>query len=407
MKKKLKVLHICKTAMPQTRGGVEVFIDTLCRATSKHNVENTVLSLAESPTRRPVSFKDYKVYNMKRDLFVASAGFSFSGYFLFKKLTEKADLIHYHFPNPCADLFHLVRRPKKPTLVTYHSDIVRQKKLFRFYKPLMHNFLTSVDKIVATSPNYVKSSSVLKRHKEKVSVIPIGIEPKSYPVPSNEKLEYWSQKLPTRFFLFVGALRYYKGLYTALEAVKNTDIQLVIGGAGGIENDLRRRARENNLTNVQFLGFLSDEDKFALMTLCYSFIFPSHLRSEAFGIALLEALLYSKPLISCEIGTGTSYVNVHNETGLVIAPERPDELRDAMQFLINNPDMTEKFGKKAYERSKKFTAEEQAHAYMNIYHSMITDIENFEARKNIKETKYKASETLKSDSQKTTENLYS
>jgi len=104
---------------------------------------------------------------------------------------------------------------------------------------------------------------------------------------------------------------------------------------------------ETGLSNIHFLGFLPDEDKVALLTLCYAVLFPSHLRSEAFGISLLEGAMYGKPLISSEIGTGTSFINIANETGFVVPPSDPLALRQAMQTLWQNPEMASEMGRKA------------------------------------------------------------
>ena len=115
------------------------------------------------------------------------------------------------------------------------------------------------------------------------------------------------------FFLFVGSMRYYKGLHIALEAIVGTEIQIGIAGVNGIEKDLKAQAAALQLKNIHFFGFVNDEDKVALLNLCHGFIFPSHLRSEAFGISLLEAAVSGKPMISSEIGTGTSFVNSAND----------------------------------------------------------------------------------------------
>ena len=109
-----------------------------------------------------------------------------------------------------------------------------------------------------------------------------------------KRYDYWSKRFKEPFFLFIGALRYYKGLHLALDAIKNTNIKLVIAGANGVENNLKLQAKKLKLGNVYFLGFVEEEDKIALLNLCYGFIFPSHLRSEAFGISLLEAASVGK-----------------------------------------------------------------------------------------------------------------
>ena len=90
-------------------------------------------------------------------------------------MAAEADIIHYHFPWPFMDLMHFFSRTKKPTIVTYHADIVKQIVLLQFYKPLMHRFFQSIDMIVATSPNNFQNSSVLQKYRKKTVVIPLGI----------------------------------------------------------------------------------------------------------------------------------------------------------------------------------------------------------------------------------------
>src|SRR5690606_23534758 len=96
--------------------------------------------------------------------------------------------------------------------------------------------------------------------------------------------------------------------------------------------------------NIHFLGQLSEEDKTVLLMLCYAFVFPSHLRSEAFGLSLLEAAMFGKPMISCEIGTGTSYINYMNNTGYVVPPADSLALANAMQFFLDHPEQVAVMG---------------------------------------------------------------
>ena len=165
-------------------------------------------------------------------------------------------------------------------------------------------------------------------------------------------------------------MRYYKGLHTAIEAVRGTPIRIVIAGSGGMEQTLRKQAR--GLNNVEFIGFISDEDKVALLELCQGFVFPSHLRSEAYGLSLVEAAMFSKPLISCEIGTGTTFINIANETGLVVEPSAPQALRDAMQFLLDNPKQALMMGQQAKIRMENlFTAKQQSDRYYKLYQALM------------------------------------
>jgi rhamnosyl/mannosyltransferase len=369
----MNVLHVYKTSIIQSHGGVEKFIDTLCKADSMLGVKNTFLTLSKKPARYPIKMDGYTIHQTKQNLFVASTGFSLSAFSTFKKLVRQANIVHYHFPNPFADILHILCSPKKPSIVTYHSDIVKQKIGGFFYRPLKSYFLNSVDHIVATSPNYLRSSSVLQTYSDKTSIVPIGIDIHSYPRLDPQRLAFWEQRLKKPFFLFIGTLRYYKGLHIALDAIAGTNMRMAIAGAGGIEKKLRSQAKFLKLDNVDFLGDISEEDKVALLDLCYAFVFPSHLRSEAFGISLLEAAAFGKPMITCEIGTGTTFVNQAGKTGLVINPDSPSELRQAMKYLIECPSVVAEMGANAQKRVYDFfTAEKQAQSYFNLCQSLIS-----------------------------------
>lgn len=372
MSEKISVLHFYKRSLPESRAGVEVFIDSLCAQTAREGIDNHILTLSKEPAAEPIRMNGYAVHQAKENLFLASTSFSLSAFGKFKRLAAEASLIHYHFPNPFADMLHFASGIKKPSLLTYHSDIVKQKYLLRLYRPLQNRFLESVDRIVATSPNYMASSKVLRRFEKKTSIIPLGLDVSTYPTPTQERFEYWRARIRSPFFLFIGVARYYKGLHSALEAIKAfEDVRLVIAGSGGIERELEKRARDERIENVDFLGFVSEEDKVVLLELAGGFIFPSHIRTEAFGLALLEAAFFGKPLISCEIGSGMSYVNIDRETGIVVRPDRPDELRAAMRFILDRPEEAARMGARAKRRAERlFTAEKQGRAYLELYREL-------------------------------------
>lgn len=368
----MRVLHFYKTYQSESYGGIEQTIYQLCKCSPANGIDSEVLTLSDSPDPAELMYDGHLVHRAKLDLQIASTGFSFAALKRFSQLVADFDIVHYHFPWPFMDLAHFVTRMNKPSVVTYHSDIVRYKALLQLYRPLMHRFLSSVDAIVATSPNYLQTSSVLAGYKDKTQVIPIGLDKNNYPSPSAALMEEWKKRIGGRFFLFVGAIRYYKGLHILLDAARGTDYPIVIVGAGPIEQELKERARQHGLRNVIFLGIVGDEDKVALLELCYAIVFPSHLRSEAFGISLLEGAMYGKPMISSEIGTGTSYINNHGETGLVVPPSDPEAFRQAMQQLWDNPELVRTMGARAQARYRKlFTARVMGESYAALYRDVL------------------------------------
>ena len=368
----MRVLHFYKTYYPDSLGGIEQVIRQMCVGTGRLGVTNTVLSLSREKNLQPIEFQGHTVHRVPLDFELASNACSVAALGALARLAREADVVHYHFPWPFMDLAHFVSRVRKPTVVTYHSDIVRQKSLLRLYQPLKHRFLRSVDAIVASSPNYLQSSPVLARYRDKTCVIPFGLDQSSYPQPDPARLAYWRERVGPKFFLFVGVLRYYKGLHVLLDAVAGTDYPVVIVGAGPEEAALKAQALRLGLKHVQFVGAVDDEDKVALLTLAYALSFPSHLRSEAFGVSLLEGAMYGKPMISCEIGTGTTYINIAGETGLVVPPDDAQALRAALRTLWDKPELARAMGARAARRfDQVFTSTQMAAGYTALYQDVL------------------------------------
>jgi len=291
---------------------------------------------------------------------------------LYREHADWADVIQIHYPWPFADLVHILSGVRKPVVVTYHSDIVRQGWLEQLYRPLRRLFFRSVDVVVATSPNYMDTSTFLQRVKEKCTTIPLGLCPESYTPPSQAAQSGITEKFGSGYFLFVGVLRYYKGLDILIDAAARNGLPVVIAGKGPEESSLRAEVRRRALRNVHFTGFVSDDEKAALFKSCRAVVFPSCLRSEAFGVTLLEGLLFGKPLISCEIGTGTTFVNIDQETGLVVPPRDAMALALAMRLLHENEDLAEQMGKSARERfNRVFAGDIVGNSYAKLYQKVV------------------------------------
>lgn len=379
----MRVLHVFKWYYCDSKGGTEKAIQQLVASSGREGVKSSVLCIAGDgcgEPLRPFSFsatsgKGEQGENICRcaptlsfDSIVLSARMCYE----FARLARNHDLIHYHFPFPQQDMMHLLIRPRCPSLVTYHSDIVRQRFLSIIYTPMMNAFLARVDAVVASSENYLASSPVLQRFRKKTVVIPYGLDEKAYPDPSLKTQRLWRDKVGEDFFLFIGALRYYKGLEILLQAAAMTTRKFVIAGSGFLEKELRLKAREQRLDNVHFVGQVSEEDKVALFKLCRAVVFPSHLRSEAFGIALLEGAMFGKPLISAEIGTGTSYINRNGHTGLVVPANDPRALSDAVERLATDRELSERLGRNARARYQElFTAERYGKSYTALYERLM------------------------------------
>ena len=167
-------------------------------------------------------------------------------------------------------------------------------------------------------------------------------------------------------------LRYYKGLHILLDAIKDAPYKVIITGSGPIENSLKKQAVKLGLDNVVFTGSVSDATKVSLFKLSRAVVFPSYLRAEAFGVTLLEGAMYERALISTEVGSGTSHVNINGETGIVVTPGSSKDLRFAMDQLYHRPDMAKLMGQRARQRYELlFTGKLMGERYMQIYNELL------------------------------------
>lgn len=168
------MLQVYKTSLPETMGGTEQVVRTLATQSHQHAVESEVVTLCADGRLAGISVQGpYTLHRFRRDFEVASMPVSLRLLRQFAALARRFDLIHYHFPWPFMDVLHLAGAARTPSVLTYHSDIVRQRRWLRLYRPLQQRFLERVDHIVATSPNYRATSPVLANFQTKLSVIPI------------------------------------------------------------------------------------------------------------------------------------------------------------------------------------------------------------------------------------------
>lgn len=367
-----KALHIYRTYFPDPQGGMQEAIRQLCLATGTFGIDNTIFTLSPKPL--PVELLRPEGRVVRSRSWAAPASCDLGGLAAvtrFRALARHSDVLHYLFPWPYADLLHAFVRPKTPAVLTYVSDVVRQRFLGRAYAPLMWKTLHSMQAIVANCPAYAETSPILSDPsiRGKVRVIPLGIDEKSYPSVGDDAI-FQRLGLPEGepYFLFIGVLRYYKGLHTLIQAARRVGARIVIAGSGPEGERLRELSAQLATGNVVFAGQVSDTEKVSLLKHCQALVLPSHLRSEAYGMVLVEASIFGRPLISCEIGTGTSYVNAHEESGIVVPPESFEALADAMNMLLREDQLAGVLGQGARARYERlFSGPALGRAYSDLF----------------------------------------
>ena len=371
----MKVLHVYRTYFPDPPGGLQEAIRQICISTQAYGVQNTVFTLSPAPWPKVIERPEAQVVRCRSWAAPASCDLgALDAVYTFRQLAKQADVIHYLFPWPYADVLRCLA-PSKPSVLTYISDIVRQRWLGALYRPLMWRTLRSMDAIVSNAPAYASGSPVLSDASLQplIRKIPLGIDQNSYAMePETRIFDKLGVSTEEPFLLFVGVLRYYKGLHVLLDAFQHVKGRLVIAGAGLEEATLKAQAVALGVKNVVFAGHVSDAEKMALLKACRGLVLPSHLRSEAYGMVLVEASMMGKPMVTCEIGTGTSFVNQDGETGFVVPPESPKALVDALNKLLTDQALTDRYGRAARQRYEAlFSGPALGRAYSELYRDVL------------------------------------
>jgi len=384
----MRILHIYKDYYP-ILGGIENHVRVLAEAQARAGHHVTVLVAARGPRTVIEEIGGVQVIKAGRLTTVASAPLSLSLPAIVARL--RPDITHLHFPYPLGEAAHTLLGRARRTVITYHSDIVRQQGLLRFYRPLLWRVLAKADRIIATSPNYIATSPYLQPFADKCVVIPLGIDADRFSAPDPAHVAAFRNRIlinderrskegisanqpPSALLLFVGRLRYYKGLDDLLRALTQVPAHLLVGGSGPMEQPWRALAQQLGVAErVHFLGDVPDELLPSLYHAADIFVLPANARAEAFGTVLLEAMAAGLPAISTEVGTGTSYVNRQGETGLVVPPHDPEALARAINTLLSDADLRKRLGEQARLRAHRpeFSQAHMVQQVLELYHELL------------------------------------
>lgn len=377
----MKILHIYKDYYP-VLGGIENHVRLVAEEQARRGLEVTVLVTSLTRHTEDYILNGVRIIKAGRLATVASAPISLSLPAWVHRLD--ADITHLHFPYPIGELAHLFLGGSRCTVITYHSDIVRQRGLLLLYKPFLWRILHKAHRIIATNAAYVQSSPYLRRFASKVTVIPLGIPLDRFMDASAEAVtkirqRYACRPLPSAsggeapILLSVGRLRYYKGLDYLIRAMPQIPAILLIIGSGPMERAWRSLAQEAGVADrVFFLGDIPDDELPAYYHAADLYVSPASHRSEAYGISILEALACGTPAVSTELGTGTSFVNLDGVTGLVVPPRDPQALASAINRLLADDPLRRRLGEAGRERVRRgFSAQTMVERIIGLYNEVL------------------------------------
>ncbi|MCI0684019.1 MAG: glycosyltransferase [Gemmataceae bacterium] len=295
---------------------------------------------------------------------------------LIAALRGHVDLVHLHVPNPTM-LTALALALPAPIVVTYHSDVVRQKTLALAVRPFERFVFQRARAIFTTSPAYAKGSPLLHAYRDKVRVLPFGIDLRPFLQPSAEACRQEAQLREQHgqpLWLAVGRLVYYKGLEHAVRALAHVQGKLLVIGEGPLQRDLARHAAERGVAErIVWRGRCSDAELAGAYRAATALWFPSNARSEAFGLVQVEAMASGCPVINTAIPhSGVSWVSRHEETGLTVPMNDAQALAAAALRLLSEPGLRQRLSAAARHRAvREFDAAVMARRSLDSYRRTI------------------------------------
>lgn len=362
----MKILQINKFYNPEI-GGVETVVQQYSETACK-SYEVTVLCASKNlklkTTKESLNNVNIIRCGSLGTFFSMPVSFSFIIYFL--RIYKQYDILHFHEPFPLASILSPFISRKKKIVITWHSDIIKQKFLKSAVEFFQRKMCEKADIITTTSPNLLNSSKVISKYKNKSYILPLGLTISNY-TQSNLEGEY---------ILYIGRLSYYKGIEVILNAFEKSTSKLPLYIVGDGDDKIISKinlVKANSSKKIVFINrFVSEEEKREFLLNCAFLVFPSIEESEAFGIIQLEAMISGKPVINTSLNTGVPYVSLHDQTGLTVKPKCINELSNAINLLSDDVSKRNSFGENAIKRvNDKFSNVILFDKLRNIYKGLI------------------------------------
>jgi rhamnosyl/mannosyltransferase len=388
-RKRLRVLQFGRFNNDEQNGGIERHMQLLCGGLAALDVDVTYLVAADS-----LRSKESTISTPTGSYRMVEAA-TFGTYFstaaspmqILKALAmhrkEPFDVVHLHFPNPLAHLASLLLPRSIKRVITWHSDIVRQKRLLALYLPFLKRVTVRADALVAATPAHYTSSTQIPTSllEEKRHVIPYGrdfsdlaLTPPTAELCASLKTKAKSVSTSGHIIFALGRHVYYKGFDVLIEAMQHVDAQLILGGDGPLKSALQQQAELLGITQkVTFTGSIPEADLAAYFNACDVFCLPSVEQSEAFGLVQLEAMACGKPVVCTQLNNGVNVVNQAGVTGLAVPVRDATALAVALNQLLSDDALRSKLGAQAKAHAiQGYSLTAMASSHRDLYSSLFT-----------------------------------
>ena len=362
-----RVLHVGKYYPPHP-GGMETRLRSLCVSVTPWFDCEVIVANAERATRTETIDG---VHVRRLATWLMLAGTPICPKMPWAIARARPDLLLLQWPNPAAFVAYAISGYRGPLIVAWESDVIRQRLLDKLFAPVTRAVLARASIILVSSPGYDADSPMLREFARKVRSLPVGISTQRFRRSDDDAISRIRDRYGERIVLGVGRLVYYKGFQHLVRAAKSINGVVVIVGDGPLRTALEDEARKQGVADRVFFPGEVD-DLVSYYQACAVFVLPSVARSEAFGIVQLEAMACAKPVVNTRIPTGVPFVSLDGVTGITVPPEDSGALATAINRLLDDAKLRNKYGQAALRRvEEEFSADRVAVTARNIYEEVL------------------------------------
>jgi glycosyltransferase involved in cell wall biosynthesis len=373
----VKVLHLGK--FDGDVGGIERYLRALLGGLPEDIVP---VNLVANDVARTDEHREYRYLTVRAASYgiAASVAVAPTMPLIARRLQRehKFDIVHLHFPDPLGQLTAMALPRSVKRVISWHSDIIKQRTALLLYRPLLDDFVRDADAIIGAAPQHFSSSQQMAPGKpgQLREVIPYGFDPDvfGWTDAARQLRTALDRERGHRPVIFtVGRHVYYKGFDVLIRALRTVDAEVWIGGRGPLTERFRQAARDAGVADrVRFLGFVPDGELVAYYDACDVFCMPSTERAEQFGLVQLEAMHCGKPVIATRLGTGVEYVTLDEMTGLLVEPGNEQALGQALNRLLGDPELRTQLGEAGRRRVvEEFSVKQMVDKTVSVYRRLV------------------------------------
>jgi glycosyltransferase involved in cell wall biosynthesis len=364
----------------EQHGGIERHVSLLSQGLAAQGVEVVNLVASSNLSGNEEANGSYRL--IRAPSFGEAYSMALSPALVMKALAmhrqKPFDIFHLHFPDPLSHMTSMLLPSNVRRVITWHSDIIRQKRLLAMYQPLLSRITRQADALVAATQAHFDGSTQIpqdipaaRRH-----VIPYGLD--YAPLELNERTVALRDQLRGRtqergLVFALGRHVYYKGFEVLIDALQHTDAFLMLGGDGPLRHQLEQQAADLGLSDrILFTGHIPEEDLAAYFHACDVFCLPAVERSEAFGLVQLEAMACGKPVVCTQLNNGVNVVNIDGETGFAVPVRDPVALGSCLTQLLGDTVLRQKLGAQALAHTDGYSVRSMTASHIKLYQGLLS-----------------------------------